>query len=182
MGVQVRGRGGVHESFRPAPGFLRYLKLFFWLIYLLIIAGLTILGISITFQNFWVGMILLLALFIIMILTGIIAYLAIHLRYDTTWYVMTDRSLRIRRGTWIIHETTNTFENIQNVNVSQGPVQRYFGISDVVVKTAGGGRRFQKQRVPGHKPRHHRRHFQCERNPRPNPRLYERIGLCWAGG
>ena len=52
---------------------------------------------------------------------------------------MTDRSLRIRRGIWVIHETTITFENIQNVKVSQGPVQRYFGISDVVVETAGGG-------------------------------------------
>jgi hypothetical protein len=68
-----------------------------------------------------------------------LAYVAIHLRYDTTWYIISDRSLRIRRGIWIIHETTITFENIQNVMVDQGPLQRFFGIADVVVMTAGGG-------------------------------------------
>ena len=39
----------------------------------------------------------------------------------------------------MIHETTITFENVQNVEVAQGPVQRYFGIADVIVQTAGGG-------------------------------------------
>src|SRR5690606_13139102 len=70
-------------------------------------------------------------------LPDVVAYVAIHVRYDTTWYVMTDRSLRIRRGVWIIHETTITFENVQNVRVEQGPVQRHFGIANVVVETAG---------------------------------------------
>ncbi len=67
------------------------------------------------------------------------AYIAIHLRYDTTWYVLTDRSMRIRRGIWNIHETTITFENIQNIHLSQGPLQRHYGIADLVVQTAGGG-------------------------------------------
>jgi uncharacterized membrane protein YdbT with pleckstrin-like domain len=39
----------------------------------------------------------------------------------------------------VIHETTITFENVQNVEVAQGPVQRYFGIANVIVQTAGGG-------------------------------------------
>src|SRR4029450_5644495 len=52
---------------------------------------------------------------------------------------MTTRSLRIRRGIWTIHETTITFENVQNVEVNQGPVQRLFGVADVRGDTAGGG-------------------------------------------
>ena len=32
-----------------------------------------------------------------------------------------------------------TFSNIQNVSIRQGPMQRAFGISDVEVRTAGGG-------------------------------------------
>ena len=64
---------------------------------------------------------------------------ALHLRFDTTWYVMTERSLRIRRGIWVIREMTITFENVQNVKVQQGPLQRFFGISSLVVETAGGG-------------------------------------------
>jgi uncharacterized membrane protein YdbT with pleckstrin-like domain len=79
-----------------------------------------------------------LALFLI-IAPDIVAYVAIHLRYDTTWYVISDRSMRIRRGIWAIHETTITFENVQNVAVNQGPLQRIFGIADVTVQTAGGG-------------------------------------------
>jgi uncharacterized membrane protein YdbT with pleckstrin-like domain len=47
--------------------------------------------------------------------------------------------MRIRRGIWTIHETTITFENVQNVAVNQGPLQRIFGIADVTVQTAGGG-------------------------------------------
>jgi uncharacterized membrane protein YdbT with pleckstrin-like domain len=34
---------------------------------------------------------------------------------------------------------TMTFANVQNITVSQGPLERLFGISDVKVDTAGGG-------------------------------------------
>jgi membrane protein YdbS with pleckstrin-like domain len=129
-------------QFPPAEGFLRYLKFVFWVVlgitdialtigYLAAAIALTIAGL------WWVALLLLpIALFII-IAPDIVAYIAIHLRYDTTWYVMTDRSLRIRRGIWIIHETTITFENVQNLKVQQGPLQRYFGIANLIVETAG---------------------------------------------
>ena len=55
------------------------------------------------------------------------------------WYVITDRSLRIREGLWRVQERTMTFSNIQNVSIRQGPVQRLFGIADLRVQTAGGG-------------------------------------------
>jgi membrane protein YdbS with pleckstrin-like domain len=127
------------ESFRPSEGFLRYLKFQFWVV-LLIFDGLILFGEAIILAVSPVaGMLLLLPALAIAILPDIVAYIAIHLRYDTTWYVMTDRSLRIRRGIWIIHETTITFENVQNVVVNQGPLQRIFGIADVRVDTAGGG-------------------------------------------
>lgn len=127
------------DSFRPALGFLRYLKLFFWIICLLIDLGLLALWIVILINKAWVAWVLSPLFLLIMIAPYIVAYVAIHLRYDTTWYVLTSRSLRIRRGIWIIHETTITFENIQNIKVTQGPLQRYFGIADIVVETAGSG-------------------------------------------
>ena len=58
--------------------------------------------------------------------------------------MLTDRSLRIRRGIWVIHETTISFENVQNVEVRQGPVQRHFGIADVIVQTRAAARRAGK--------------------------------------
>lgn len=127
------------QSFRPAEGFLRYLKLFFWIGLVLIDATLFVVWVVILVANPLIGGLLALPVFAIMILPDIVAYIAIHLRYDTTWYVLSDRSMRIRRGIWIIHETTITYDNIQNVSIRQGPLQRHFGISDVLVETAGGG-------------------------------------------
>ncbi len=61
------------------------------------------------------------------------------LDFDQLWYIATDRSLRIREGVWRVREMTLTFANIQQMTVRQGPVQRFLGISDLVVTTAGGG-------------------------------------------
>jgi len=131
--------GEAVRSIRPSAGYLRYLKFLFWVAFLPgdIVPILIWLVISMAFPI--VGVILVAPLVIVLIAPDVIAYVGLHLRYDTTWYVFTDRSIRIRRGIWVIHETTITFENVQNVEVAQGPVQRYFGIADVIVQTAGGG-------------------------------------------
>jgi len=55
------------------------------------------------------------------------------------WYVLSDRSLRIREGIVSLREKTMTFANIQQIAVRQNPLQRLLGIADVQVKTAGGG-------------------------------------------
>ncbi len=125
-------------SFRPSLGYLHYLRFFFWIVLVAIDVLLTIAGWR--SPSLHLGRILITprALAII-VLPDIVAYIALHLRYDTMWYVLTDRSLRIRRGIWKIHETTITFENIQNIRLSQGPLQRYFGFANLVVETAGGG-------------------------------------------
>lgn len=59
--------------------------------------------------------------------------------YDLRWYMVTDRSLRIRHGVWKVNESTMSFANIQQVVVSQGPLQRLLGLSDLKVQSAGGG-------------------------------------------
>ncbi|HZW11178.1 MAG TPA: PH domain-containing protein [Phycisphaerales bacterium] len=133
------GSGPVVRSVKPAPGFLRYLKFQFWL--LLIVIDVVIIGVwaIIVVASPLAGIITAPLFWGVAIIPDIIAYAALHVRYDTTWYVITDRSVRIRRGVWIIREITITFENVQNVEVRQGPLQRHFGISNVVVQTAGGG-------------------------------------------
>jgi len=131
--------GEQHDTFRPADGFLRYLKLQFWILLVIIDLLVLVVWIGITVAVPMVGIVLAIPALVIAIVPDIVAYLAIHLRFDTTWYVLSDRSLRIRRGIWVIHETTITFENVQNISVRQGPLQRYFGIADVLVETAGGG-------------------------------------------
>ena len=131
--------GETIDSFRPAEGFLRYLKLQFWLLLVLIDVAIFVGWLVATILQPLIGIILAVPALVVAVLPDVIAYVAIHLRYDTTWYIMSDRSLRIRRGIWLIRETTITFENVQNVGVRQGPLQRWFGIADVIVETAGGG-------------------------------------------
>jgi membrane protein YdbS with pleckstrin-like domain len=126
-------------AFRPAEGFLQYLNLQFW-VAIIIIDTLIIIGwIAIAANEPTIALALALPALLLVVLPDILVYLAIRLRFDTTWYVMSDRSIRIRRGIWVIQEITITFENVQNVSVSQGPLQRYFGIADVTIQTAGGG-------------------------------------------
>lgn len=133
------------RSFRPAPSFLRYLLLQSFITFAMIALVLLCLGIGGALAESTIGLPILAVLLPVLLFWGAILILAIHLRYDTTWYVLSDRSLRIRRGIWIIRETTITFENIQNVTVRQGPLQRFFGIADVLVDTAGGGGAHQQQ-------------------------------------
>lgn len=68
-----------------------------------------------------------------------ITYSVVRLDYEMRWYVVTDRSLRIRSGLWTVEEITMSFANLQQVTVSQGPLQRLLGIADVKVQSAGGG-------------------------------------------
>ncbi|MEO5819284.1 MAG: PH domain-containing protein [Vicinamibacteraceae bacterium] len=131
-------RGEPVRALRPAEGYLRYLKFLFWVALIpgdvLPVVGWTLVALAVPV----LGLALAIPALALVVLPDVIAYVGIHLRYDTTWYVLTDRSLRIRRGILQIHETTISFENVQNVEVRQGPLQRHFGIADVLVTTAGG--------------------------------------------
>jgi membrane protein YdbS with pleckstrin-like domain len=69
----------------------------------------------------------------------VLTYAALRLDYEMRWYVVTDRSLRIRTGIWKVQELTMSFANLQQVVLSQGPIQRLLGIADVQVQSAGGG-------------------------------------------
>jgi len=64
---------------------------------------------------------------------------AARLNFEMRWYIVTDRSLRLREGIFRVREMTLTYANVQNIAIRQGPLQRLLGIADVVVRTAGGG-------------------------------------------
>lgn len=61
-----------------------------------------------------------------------------RLNYEMRWYIVTDRSLRIRRGIMKVEELTMTFANIQEIRVAQNPLQRALGLANVNVHSAGG--------------------------------------------
>ncbi len=68
-----------------------------------------------------------------------LTYTIRRLDFELHWYIVTDRSLRIRTGLVRLQETTMSFANLQQVEVKQGPVQRVLGLADVHVQSAGGG-------------------------------------------
>ncbi len=68
-----------------------------------------------------------------------VTFLLVRLDFEMRWYIVTDRSLRIREGVWKVNEMTMTFDNVQDVAIRQGPIERLFGISNLRVRTAGGG-------------------------------------------
>ena len=136
--LPVRGDEAV-RSFHPARGFLRLLKFQFWFFLFLIDIAILVGWLVITVNAPLVGAILAVPAFLIAVVPDIFAYVAIHLRYDTTWYVLSGRSMRVRRGVWRITEQTITFENVQDVHVTRGPFQQLFKIANVTVSTAGAG-------------------------------------------
>jgi uncharacterized membrane protein YdbT with pleckstrin-like domain len=129
--------GDFYREFHPSRAYLKYLKIIFWIIAIASDVALFIVWIVIVVASPPLGFILAVPALVLAFLPDILGYIAIHLRYDTMWYVMTDRTLRTRRGIWEILEHTITFENVQNVFVVRGPIQQLFGFATIEVETAG---------------------------------------------
>ena len=70
---------------------------------------------------------------------AVLTFLARRLNFRLHWYIVTDRSLRIRRGVFAVAEQTMTYRNIQEIRVTAGPLQHALGIATVEVHAAGGG-------------------------------------------
>lgn len=134
------GAGELLDAFHPAIGWLRIKQVTQGFFFVMSAGGTVVL--TLINENFSETSSFLLTLWLpltILVVGLIWTLLCLRLRYDCTWYVLTERALRIRRGLIVIQETTITYENVQNVSVTQGPLQRLFGISNIVVETAGGG-------------------------------------------
>ena len=93
---------------------------------------------------------LLIAIWTAYAVTTIVTLLARRLNYLLRWYIVTDRSLRIRSGVFQVNELTMTYGNIQEIRVTAGPIQHLLGLADVEVQAAGGGGGDPRQRRNGH--------------------------------
>lgn len=127
------------EIMRASPRYLRYRLIGVALFTLLFAAVLFAIAVGALISGEGEPWIAFVVVFAIGTPLLVCAYLATRIDFDLRYYVITDRSLRVRQGAWVLDEKTITFANVQNVRVTQGPLQRLFGISDVRVDTAGGG-------------------------------------------
>ncbi len=108
-------------------------------------------------------------------------YSMVRLEFEQHWYIVTDRSLRIRTGLWQLQETTMSFANLQQVEVHQGPLQRLLGLADLRVQSAGGGGDFDAKHG-GHDSLH-RGVFHCIENANDvRDLILERLRLFRAAG
>jgi uncharacterized membrane protein YdbT with pleckstrin-like domain len=71
--------------------------------------------------------------------SAVFTFFAQRLNYALRWYIVTDRSLRIRTGVLNLQELTMTFSNIQEIRVSARPLHNFLKLADVEVQSAGGG-------------------------------------------
>lgn len=133
--------------FRAAPNFFKLRFLRFCLTQLLAVFGL--------FWAIWfasmaarygapVGVVWLLRVveifgIVAVTLRFVFGWMLVYLDYELRWYMLSDRAIRIREGITTVREKTMALANIQNISIKQGPLQRFLGIADVEVKTAGGG-------------------------------------------
>lgn len=125
--------------FRASPQFLyyRFLSAAIGLFLLAILFGF--ITIALAFRDPLIALAGASAMGLLWLLLGLAGYFLVRLEYEMRYYILTDRSLRIRKGVLNILEQTLTFANIQNVSIEQGPIQRLFGISSLLVDMAGGG-------------------------------------------
>jgi membrane protein YdbS with pleckstrin-like domain len=133
---------GSHDSvriFRAAPAYLHYRLLGLWIGLAFFVLVVVVVDAALAFSLGLPGALLGVLILGFVAAKGLFFYIVTRLDYEMRFYIITDRSLRIREGVWQIRETTLTFENIQNMKIHQGPLQRLFGIHDLVVETAGGG-------------------------------------------
>ncbi len=123
--------------FHPSRKYLSYLKLYFW-VGLVLIDGLILIGwLVLVIQWPLLGWILAIPALLVAVVPDIVAYIAIHLRFDTIWYALSERGVHIRRGIIVITEHTISLANVQNISICRGPIEQFFGIGTLVVETAG---------------------------------------------
>jgi uncharacterized membrane protein YdbT with pleckstrin-like domain len=132
--------GGGVTTFRASHNYYRY-TIALWL--LKQASALFGLYISYQFLQGFMGFRWLVYLELVAIL-GFVAQLPfsfalLKMNFEMRWYMLSDRSLRIREGVLTVHEQTMAFANIQNISIRQNPLQRLCGIATVVVRAAGGG-------------------------------------------
>ncbi len=66
-----------------------------------------------------------------------LALVVARVDFELRHYLVGDRSLRVVQGAWTREEVTLSYANVQNLEVTQGPLERFFGFKSLTISTAG---------------------------------------------
>ncbi len=144
------GSHGSTHVYRASPRYLTYRLLALWVVMGLLSVGWCLLvGVGLANDE---SAPLIVAGFLVPFILAILffGYFVVRIDYDMRYYIVTDRSLRVREGAVIVKEQTITFANVQNLRVVQGPLLRLFGIWNLKVDAAGGGGAAEGEAGGGH--------------------------------
>jgi membrane protein YdbS with pleckstrin-like domain len=83
--------------------------------------GLIISGVALVAEAFVIGL----------------ALVTVRVDFELRHYLVGDRSLRVAQGAWKREEVTLSYANVQNLEVTQGPIERLFGFRCLTISTAG---------------------------------------------
>jgi uncharacterized protein len=119
------------EPFKPEPQVKKLWRLVnFIIMFFIILTGLLIM---LAAQAFWAPAIILIGLIVIdaFVLWYIPAY------YKSLEYRIEPDGVKANRGVFWRKKTTVPYRKITNVDITQGPVERLYGLSTLHVQTAG---------------------------------------------
>ena len=106
-----------------------------------ILAGIAMIGLLVAvFASGWRGPRVLLAFagwLLVFVALGIWSQVGPVLRYRRRRYRLNEMGLRIRRGLVWQAEISVPYSRIQHTDVSRGPIERWLGLSTLIVHTAG---------------------------------------------
>jgi membrane protein YdbS with pleckstrin-like domain len=125
------------EAFQPlAPGYLRskYVGDVIGAVSIVVGGGIATAGVAAAGGPLWLPVLVVALLLALVVLTAVLQTLSVrHLGF-----LVREHDLTFRRG--VIARTTQTipYNRVQHVGVDRGPVERFFGLSTLRLRSAGG--------------------------------------------
>ncbi len=125
------------RSLKPSERWLayRYLQTLFGFLNQFIGTGIAVIALVAKLKG-W-GLLIALGIFAVQAFVIGLALVTTRVDFELRHYLVGDRSLRVARGAWKREEVTLSYANVQNLEVTQGPLERFFGFKSLTISTAG---------------------------------------------
>jgi len=125
------------RALKPADQWLayRYLQTLFGFLNQFVGTGIAVVALVAKFRT-W-GLVIAFAVFAVQCFLIGLALVTTRVDFELRHYLVGDRSLRVAQGAWKREEVTLSYANVQNLEVTQGPLERLFGFKSLIISTAG---------------------------------------------
>ena len=125
------------RSLKPSEKWLayRYLQTLFGFLNQFIGVGIAVIAVVAKLKG-W-GLLIALGIFAVESFVIGLALVTTRVDFELRHYLVGDRSLRVAQGAWTREEVTLSYANVQNLEVNQGPLERFFGFKTLTISTAG---------------------------------------------